>query len=368
MAAKKPTEKRGTKDGKPGVWVTYANGDKFFRPDPAKPSTPPAATPRPQVSDEQRATIVNNAWAAANPGKASPNGTVFNPVEKIADLPAGSVDPALTYQAGAARRGLGYQSDDYNRNFGGTDVGLNTRPEDWDATVPLLDHEGNPVLDPATGQPRVVPKYGRAVRDYWQNVDRTNQQYGWEHDDADTTRNRTLADLFRDFQVLGNNQLQAINQAGVLGGGALAQALAKRQAAQSRVEGRVNEDYQTVWGAGGRAETAKGQTLADLLTGTQRGATDAHIGLQRAIGENAPYQATLFQQAVTQATPALVGNPAYEVHNGRMYIRTPGGGLQSAPAAPKPPTAPKPSGRPSYVWGGGRNTPFGPTRRGGFTY
>jgi hypothetical protein len=252
------------------------------------------------------------------------------PVDELLDLPAGSYDPAIDYQSGAANRGLGYQSQDYDMAFGGLADALAARPPDLEARNPDGSY-----------------KYGRAVRDYFRDQDRANQQYDWQQQDT-----------ARDYQILGNNQLQAINQAGVLGGGALAQALAKRQANEGRDQERISY---------GRT-----QTLADLLTNTNRGATDAYTGLQRAIGENAPYQATLVTQAAREAQPALASNPAYEVHNGVLYMRTPGGGVKpvsnpSTPSAPAgdPPginqgrgtggfEAPSgPVGRPDYTLGGG---------------
>ncbi len=239
------------------------------------------------------------------------------PVQSITDLPAGSYDPALIYQAGAANRGLGYQNQDYLRDWNGFQIGADgqvVRPTgDVNATEPLRDKAGNPVLDD-NGQQIMVPKYGRGVRDYFTNQDRINQQYDWQRDDT-----------ARGYRDLGNNQLQGINQRGLLGGGALAQALAKRTTNEARDQERIS--------------TGRSQSLADLLGQAQRGSTDAYTGYQRAVGENAPYQATLLTQATQQAAPALADDPNYEVHNGVLYQRGPNGQLvtKKKRKTPKPP-------------------------------
>lgn len=246
----------------------------------------------------KRAPVLAQAMAdavAAEHGGVRPSSSVAqamanavsrNPVDSLLDLPAGSYDPAIDYQSGAANRGLGYQHQDYDTGFAGFADGMANRPPDLEARNPDGSY-----------------KYGRAVRDYFQNLDRSNQQFDWQRDDT-----------ARGYRDLGNNQLQDINQRGLLGGGALAQALAKRSENEGRDQGRI--------------QTGRAQTLADLLTGTTRSATDAYTGLGRAIGENAPYQATLLTQAVDQARPSLVDNPNYEMHNGVLYMRMPGGGVK----------------------------------------
>lgn len=196
------------------------------------------------------------------------------------------VDPALGYAAGAANRGLGYQEADYNTNYGG----LVTNP-DGSLSLPT---------DLGATNPDGSPKYGRALQDYFNQQNQINQQYGYQNQDLHTQYNN-----------LADTQAQEINQAGLGEGGALAQALAKRTANEGVTQGRL--------------DTAHNQSLADLLTQTTRGATDAYTGLQRAVGENAPYQATLQQQASMQAAPGLVGNPNYEVVGNSIYARQPNG-------------------------------------------
>lgn len=217
-------------------------------------------------------------------------GAVSNPLTSWEDLPAGAVDPALTYQMDAANRGLGYQEQDYTGNWGGF----------------------RQLADGSIERPGDLNGAGRGVRDYFQNFDRLNHQY-----------DEQKGDTSRGYQQLGNSQLQSINQRGLLSGGALAQALAKR----TENEGRDQE----------RIQYARSGSLSDLLTNTSRAASDAYTGYSRAVGENAPYQATLQTQAIQGAQGYLADDPNYEVINGVLYLRTPGGGV-------KPVAAPKPSG------------------------
>lgn len=221
------------------------------------------------------------SFTGANPTAALVNG--------LNDLPAGSFDPAIEYSAGAANRGLGYQQQDYGTQW----AGLQT------------DAQGNIVRpgDLNARNPGGSPKYGRGLQDYFQQRDRLTQQH-------DTT----VADLLRNYQRLGSQQTQAAAQAGVAEGGALAQALQKRTANEAHDQAPI--------------DTAYSQGLSDLLTQTTRGATDAYTGLQRAVGENAPYQATLFTQAAQQAAPSLADNPNYEIHGNTIYQRLPSGGVR----------------------------------------
>lgn len=287
------------------------------------------------------------AQAVANPGvPLSSTGGHGPEVTNVNQLPAGSVDPALLYNQAAANLGVLYNNQDYET------------------------------------------QRARAQEDYEKNTGRYNQQFDWSKDDAALGHDRSLADLLlgRDrnlgdlgtqqerntadlatnYRNLARNQLQAINAAGGLQGGALAQALAKRSAAQNLTQGRmtqdyntatgrvgedyntqtgrVNQDYNTQWGTGGRAFIQRDQTLADLLTAKDRGMSDAYTNLvDRPVGQNALYQGTLTTQAMQGAASYLADDPNYEVVNGHIYVRQPGGGVTPAPAPP-PPT-------PAVRWG-----------------
>lgn len=230
----------------------------------------------------------------------SSSGQVYTPVKSINDLPAGSYDPNIDYQSGAANRGVGYAQQDYGTNYALptgaslTDLLNGATPSDINAQ----DAAGNYV-------------YGRGVRDFFQNRDRTNQDY-----------NTQTAALGTQYQRLGQNQFQAINAGGDLGGGALAQSVQKRTANQAVDQSGI--------------DTAHSRTLADLLTGVTRGATDAYTTLQRTVGENAPYQGALTATAAQESQRALVNNPNYEVHNGTIYQRQPSGGVTAVAKAAAP--------------------------------
>lgn len=233
---------------------------------------------------------------------AKPSGYLYSPVTDALSLPG--VDPAITYSAADANLGLGYANQDYNTQYGGFQTGP----------------DGQPV------RPTDLSTASRALQDYFRNFDRTNQDYGTQ-----------TADLNRSYTNLGENQLQSINAAGELGGGALAQALAKRTANQAHDQSAL--------------DTAHTRTLADLLTGTTRAATDAYTGLQRQVGENSLYQGTLQQQAALQAGPGLVGNPNYEVVGNTIYTRMPDGTVKATAKTSTPPKPPAPKKVLSSPWG-----------------
>lgn len=236
---------------------------------------------------------------------AQPN--PYSPITDALGLPG--VDPALGYASASANLGLGYQNQDYNTNWSGMVTnpdGSIQRPGDLTATNP----DGS-------------PQYGRGLQDYFTNFDRANADY-----------NTATGDLQHSYQTLGNNQSEAANQMGVSEGGALAQALAKRTANQAHDQSGL--------------DTTHNRSLADLLTNTSRGATDAYTGLQRAVGSNSLYQGTIQTQAGQEAAPGLVDNPNYEVVGNTIYQRNANGSVTPVKKTTKTKTA-----RPKRtVWGG----------------
>lgn len=280
---------------------------------PAAAAAPPAA-PGGQLAS----TYADGSYGTVRDGKlvlVDRNGNVIEgatpfvngntrgyrtPVDALTDLPAGSYDPALLYQAQNANLGQLYNNQDFQTAWKGYD------PNNPDA------------------RPGDLADAGRNVQDYWNSrgalaeaLARANQDYG--------TGTETIG---RNYRTLGNNQLQSINQSGALGGGALAQALAKRTANQGRDQGELDLSWKRYADDNARATT-------DLTTGFRRGYADGSVTLQRGGESNALYQAGLLGSAGAQANQSgqLVDNPNYQTHNGVVYQVTPDG--QRKPVSPE---------------------------------
>lgn len=107
---------------------------------------------------------------------------------------------------------------------------------------------------------------GRAFSDY--NIALGDKSLGEQSTGLEGQRARGLADSLRQYTILGNRQTQAARGAGVSEGGALAAALAKRQANQTRDDTRLN--------------TSIDQAEGDLGLRYQRGVEDRGDVLGRA--------------------------------------------------------------------------------------
>jgi len=123
--------------------------------------------------------------------------------------PAGSYDPSLDSQLAASRRGL----SDLQNQIG-------------------------------TATARDVTDYGSALANL-------GQQQQYQNEDLTTARTRGTEDYNRNVQMLtrqygiqGRNQLQAIDNAGVIRGGALLQAAAKRNANMALDRQPIDTNYQ----------------------------------------------------------------------------------------------------------------------------
>lgn len=135
--------------------------------------------------------------------------------------PEGTYDPTLDANYGAAARGYGDLLQDTER--------ANTRA-------------GN---DLTLGLGAIDQSKGYSLADNLRTRERTNQDYG--------TATTALGKRYSD---LGARQAESAQQAGAVGGGALADALLKRTANQGVDQAGL--------------DTAKNRTLADLLTSDQR--------------------------------------------------------------------------------------------------
>jgi hypothetical protein len=175
--------------------------------------------------------------------------------------PAGSYDPSLDSQEAAARRGL----SDLQGQLG-------------------------------TQQARDVTDYALAQQDMLTNY---QQQTG----DLQLRRNQTQQDFTRGnelrgqrYQVLGRNQLQTANTAGVLRGGALLQAAARR----SFNQGQEQQDANTQYGRQiGGIDTAYGRATQDYENRAGKLALDYSPP-----DANNPLGGRRFQDRTTQLTQA----------------------------------------------------------------
>lgn len=182
----------------------------------------------------------------------------YTPYQAPDRPPTGLYDPALDQSVRAASRGLGDVTADTERE--------NTRAED-DYTI---------------GRNNVTQQRDQTLADILTNQNREGQDYSG-----------ATQSLQRSYGILGDTQRQAGNAAGVLDGGFLAQAAAKRQAnqgiAQSALDlshSRSTEDFGT-----NRTRVAQSadQTLAQLGLSFQRGNEDRSTALSRAQRENNLY-------------------------------------------------------------------------------
>jgi hypothetical protein len=147
-------------------------------------------------------------------------------------------------------------------------------------------------------------------------------------------RTNTLADLLRSYTrgnedrqkaytILGSNQTQSANAAGLLGGGFAQQAATKRDANQQFEQNRANQDYST---AQTRVNTASDEQLSQLGLDYQRGTEDRGTTLTRAGRENTIYGQDINASAWAQARasgyplPTKPGNEGFRVGTGGAHI------------------------------------------------
>lgn len=196
--------------------------------------------------------------------------------------PAGTYDPSIDQQVDAAGRGLGYAEQDYGVNVGRT-------REDFK----------NAYSDTARGFDRSKEDIGFAADDAWtryqretgdlqrtgqrniSDLDRTlgrgEQDYSQARTYAGQDKDRALAQIARNYAILGNQQAQGARAAGVAQGGALQQALEKRRANESLDQQPVNQAYdRTVTGL----DQNIGRLREDVGTGKTRSAEDYWRGMQ----------------------------------------------------------------------------------------
>lgn len=204
--------------------------------------------------------------------------------------PAGSYDPSLDAQEAAARRGL------------------------VDLRGDLGTQQARDVTDYAMGQDELS-------RARYRNQSDIQSQMIGNFQDIDTQLNRTAEDeqrqtqlLNRQFGILGRNQLQAVNTAGVIRGGALLQAAARRAENQGIEQQSINQ------AAARRHEDLSRQRQRVEQEGARaidRGFEDYNLGMGKLGLEyslpdaNNPLGGRRYQDRTTQVTRAERENTAF---------------------------------------------------------
>lgn len=214
----------------------------------------------------------------------------FQPYSPV--IPAGTYDPALDSQLGAAQRGYANLQED------------------------AATQSGRALTDFTFGQSQINQGYDRNTFDLTQSRDRGLADLG-------TSRTRGTEDYQRSIQLLAQayqrkavQQQEQQNAAGVLKGGAVLQAAAKRKAneAQDRQPldtnfsrfgqdidlqtGRLNEDYGKQFG---RLGEDKKTALSQLALGATRSQTDLDTQLTRGGVELKNYGLDIGAQKLYQA-------------------------------------------------------------------
>lgn len=217
-------------------------------------------------------------------------------------IPAGLYDPSLDYQQQAATRGVQDLSADTYRNFGiqgGKALPVGRAYNDYQLGLTQNSQ------DSQYAQDQLATAHNRAFVDVGTGLTRAKEN----HDTA-------LANLARSYNILGQNQAQSANAAGLVQGGALAQAASKRAANQAidqqpidtsysrevqnlETQGqRANEDYGT---QSARDTLLSGRNVGQLGLSYQRQTQDANTALSRAQRENKFYGLGINQQRAFQA-------------------------------------------------------------------
>lgn len=255
----------------------------------------------------------------------------FTPYQAPTHAPLGSYDPAYDAQLENAQQGFDWTAQDY-----------------------------------VTGQTRLAGDYGtatgRQAQDYGLAKDYLGQDRAATLGDLLTSRQRgqqdyqtATGDLTRSYTRLGDSQRQNAQAAGVAEGGALAQALMKRQENQAHDQAGIDtqqsrflQDNQTQTDRTNQSYDRQGAALnlsnqrgtEDLGQNFFRSATDANTGYQRAGIQNAAFgrQLNAEELAIAAQNGGLPTRPANEhtyqgityrdeMHNGKLYRRLPSGRL-----------------------------------------
>ncbi len=218
--------------------------------------------------------------------------------------PPGTYDPAIDAQVGQAQRGLGDMLSDYVRDFGEPGTALGGRSgEDYTLGKQQVQRQ----LD--DGMQDIGRSGDRGLADILRDRARGGEDY-----------QTSIAGVQRGFAQLGAAQGQTARAAGVQRGGALAQALAKRQANEQIARKPIDTGFQRFGADSAQAETRLGEDrsraterlqtgagldFGALDRGLLRGTEDAATGLARADRENTRFGLDATAQRFYQANVPL---------------------------------------------------------------
>jgi hypothetical protein len=253
----------------------------------------------------------------------------FTPFKAPVNPPPGTYDPAIDAQVRAAQRGYGDLGQDYT-------VGKTRAQDDY------LTATGYDQADYQNALGDLTQTHDRSLSDLLLGRSRGTEDY-----------NASIAGLDRSYQRLGGRQAQSAAAAGVSGGGALAQALAKRTANEAidrapidtnynhflsdsqTQEGRVNQDFTT---GSSRLQDQLNRQLGALSLGLDRtygDQGDETVKLARAGRENTAFgidaTASRWGQAAQTGytAPEKPANEHTDPRTGQTFrlVRTPAGQL-----------------------------------------
>lgn len=257
--------------------------------------------------------------------------------------PQGMYDPALDASLGQVNRGYGDTEQDYFRDFGSDGKGGRAF-DDYQLDVGDLNDQAKYAReDFGTRRARGTEDFDQRGQDLARGYDRSKQDLLTARGRGQQDFSTAIEGIGRQFQQLGQRQSQGAAAAGLGRGGALQQALRKRQANQtleeqpvrtnfdrfmqdsSLSEGRLGEDRSRDEAVLGRdrsrffadADTEQsrlvgmdpnvmggelGKSLARRSLGYGRQAEDAGTGLLRAQRENSQFGVDTQAQRLYQAT------------------------------------------------------------------
>lgn len=163
---------------------------------------------------------------------------VAAPAQVPEQPPPGWYDPGLDAQAAAANRGvLDLGQDVQTGNLRDTvDYGLGRDS--------ILRGQTRGLEDLGSQRSQLDTGYGRNVADVNQGFDRGSQDLGTARTRAEQDYQRNVGELTRRYGQLGTSQRQQQGRAGVMRGGAMLQAAAKRDANQAYDQQPLDTGYQ----------------------------------------------------------------------------------------------------------------------------
>lgn len=218
--------------------------------------------------------------------------------------PPGTYDPAIDAQVGQTTRGLGDLLSDYVRDYGEPGTALGGRAgEDYGTGKAAVQRN----LD--QGSEDISRSADRSLADLQRNRGRAGEDY-----------NTNVEGLHRNYAQLGSAQTQTARAAGVQRGGALAQALTKRQVNEAIDRKPIDTGFQRFGEDSAQAESRLGEDrtratsrlglsaatdFKALDTGLLRGTEDAATNLARAGRENTAFGLDANAQRFYQANIPL---------------------------------------------------------------